>query len=102
MPLAVGFAGLGAMGRGMARNLGKAGLLTAVWNRTASRATELAAELGVIAASDPAALAARCDVIVICVSADADVLSVVDALRPALRDGCDRHRLLDGQRGHGA
>ena len=87
MPLAVGFAGLGAMGRGMARNLGKADLLTAVWNRTASRASELAAELGVIAASDPGALAARCDVIVICVSADADVLAVVDAMRPALRAG---------------
>ena len=50
MSLAVGFIGLGAMGRGMARNLHKAGLLAGVWNRTASVSRDLAAELGVIAA----------------------------------------------------
>jgi len=87
VPLSVGFAGLGAMGRGMARNLHKAGLLTAVWNRSANRATELASELGVGAAADPAELARRCETIVICVSADADVLEVVDALLPGLRPG---------------
>ena len=68
MPPAVGFAGLGAMGQGMARNLHKAGLLVAVWNRTASRAAALAAEVCVAAASDPEDLAARADVIVVCVS----------------------------------
>jgi len=47
VPPAVGFAGLGAMGRGMARNLHKAGMLSALWNRTAGRAAELAVELGV-------------------------------------------------------
>jgi 3-hydroxyisobutyrate dehydrogenase len=83
----VGFAGLGAMGRGMARNLHRAGLLTAVWNRTAARATELAAELGVTHASDPAALAAHAGFVVICVSADSDVLAVVDALLHGLRPG---------------
>jgi 3-hydroxyisobutyrate dehydrogenase len=41
----------------------------------------------VTAARDPAALAARADFIVICVSADADVLEVVDALLPGLRTG---------------
>jgi 3-hydroxyisobutyrate dehydrogenase len=87
VPAAVGFAGLGAMGRGMARNLHKAGLLTALWNRTATRTATLAAELGVTAAKDPAALAARTDIVVICVSADADVLEVVDALIPGLRTG---------------
>jgi len=81
----VGFAGLGAMGRGMARNLHRAGLLRAVWNRTTTRSEELAAELGVTAAANPAALARDCDVIVLCVSADADVLEVVDALLPGLR-----------------
>jgi 3-hydroxyisobutyrate dehydrogenase len=87
MQPAVGFAGLGAMGRGMARNLHKAGLLCAVWNRTTAHAEALAAELGVTAAANPAALARDCDVIVLCVSADADVLSVVDALLPGLRAG---------------
>ncbi len=75
------------MGRGMARNLHKAGLLAGVWNRTRDRAVELAAELGVIAADSPAGLAAACDVIVLCVSADADVLDTVEAMLPGLRPG---------------
>jgi 3-hydroxyisobutyrate dehydrogenase len=83
----VGFAGLGAMGRGMARNLHKAGRLHAVWNRTTARADDLAAELGVTASQDPASLARACDTIVTCVSADADVLEVVDGLLPGLRAG---------------
>ena len=87
MAAATGFAGLGAMGRGMARNLHAAGLLRAIWNRTASRARELADELQIEPAVNPAALAASCDVIVTCVSADADVLDLVDAMAPALRRG---------------
>jgi len=83
----VGFAGLGAMGRGMARNLHRAGLLRGIWNRTQSRADELARELGVTVAATPAALARDCDVIVLCVAADADVLAVVDGLLPGLRPG---------------
>jgi 3-hydroxyisobutyrate dehydrogenase len=75
------------MGVGMARNLHQHGLLTAVWNRTSSKAQALAGELGIEAASDLAQLAARCDVIVSCVSADDDVLSVVDQLRPHLKAG---------------
>lgn len=87
MTLAVGFIGLGAMGRGMARNLHRAGLLHGVWNRTPGPAGELAAELGCRAAASPADLAAQCDAVVLCVSADADVLEVVDAMAPALRAG---------------
>lgn len=87
MAAATGFAGLGAMGRGMARNLHAAGLLRAIWNRTASRARELADELQIEPAVNPSALAASCDVIVTCVSADADVLDLVDAMAPALRRG---------------
>ena len=87
MSLSAGFVGLGAMGRGMARNLHKAGLLEGVWNRTTPVAQELAAELGVPAAESPAALAAACDVVVLCVSADADVLAMVDAMLPGLRPG---------------
>ena len=82
-----GFAGLGAMGRGMARNLHKAGLLEAVWNRTTSHADELAAAVGVTASPDLVSLARACDVVVICVSADADVLAVVDGLLAGLRSG---------------
>jgi 3-hydroxyisobutyrate dehydrogenase len=85
--LDVGFIGLGAMGRGMARNLHRAGLLRGVWNRTRERASELAGELGCSAASRPAELAAACDVLELCVAADADVLQVVDDVAPALRPG---------------
>lgn len=87
MSLATGFIGLGAMGAGMARNLHHAGLLKRVWNRTAARADRLAAELAIQAASDPASLAAHCDCVLLCVSADVDVLAVVDALLPGLRPG---------------
>jgi len=75
------------MGRGMARNLHQAGLLQAVWNRTRARADELSAELRVSAPATPAELASNCDVIVLCVSADADVLEMVDALLPGLQPG---------------
>jgi 3-hydroxyisobutyrate dehydrogenase len=83
----VGFLGLGAMGAHMARNLHKAGLLTALWNRTRPKAVALAAELGCTAPATPAELARDTDVIVLCVSADADVLAVIAALGPGLRAG---------------
>jgi 3-hydroxyisobutyrate dehydrogenase len=84
---ATGFVGLGAMGVGMARNLQRAGLLRAVWTRTRERTTALATGLDCAAAESLADLAAHCDVVVVCVSADADVLEVVDALAPSLRPG---------------
>jgi len=84
----VGFIGLGAMGQPMARNLHRAGILTGVWNRTAARSEAFAAETGCRAFASPAELAAECDFIVTCVSADADLLSVVDALLPRLQKTC--------------
>jgi len=83
--LRAGFVGLGAMGLGMARNLHKHGLLSAVWNRTAEKATALARETGCKAVSNLAELAPLCDVIVTCVSADADVLAVIDELLPVIK-----------------
>ena len=82
-----GFVGLGAMGTHMARNLRRAGLLTAVWNRSSGKAQSLAAELGVAAPATLAELAAACEAVVSCVSADADVLEVTRGLAPALRQG---------------
>ena len=82
-----GFVGLGAMGMHMARNLQRAGLLAAVWNRSSGKAQALAAELKVEAPATLAELAAACEAIVSCVSADADVLEVTRALAPALRQG---------------
>jgi 3-hydroxyisobutyrate dehydrogenase len=75
------------MGRGMAANLHRAGLLAAVWNRTTDKAKALAAQLGVQAPGSLAELAAGVDAVVCCVSADADVLEVVTGLLPGLSPG---------------
>jgi 3-hydroxyisobutyrate dehydrogenase len=83
----VGFLGLGAMGAHMARNLHQAGLLAALWNRTPAKALSLAAEFGCAAAATPAELARETDVIVLCVSADQDVMAVIEALCTGLRPG---------------
>lgn len=88
----VGVVGLGAMGAPMARNLHRAGLLAQVWNRSADKAQALAAETGCIAAPDPESLARACAVVISCVSADRDLLAVVDALLPGAHAGlivCD-------------
>ena len=70
------------MGMGMARNLHKHQLLAAVWNRTSSKADALGHETGCTVAQSPADLAALCDAIVVCVSADQDVLNVIAAISP--------------------
>jgi 3-hydroxyisobutyrate dehydrogenase len=82
-----GFIGLGAMGAPMARNLHKAGLLATVYNRTPEKAQALARELGCTAAGSLTELAKSCDAAVLCVSADADVLQVVQTLALALKPG---------------
>lgn len=81
----VGFIGLGAMGEPMARNLARSNLLHSVWNRTEARAAAVAADYGLILASSPADLAAQVDVVLLCVSADRDVLEIVENLLPAIR-----------------
>ena len=83
----VGFVGLGAMGLHMARNLHRAGLLSAVWNRTAEKARTLAGELSVQAPATIEALGATVDAVVTCVSADKDVLDVVRELARTLKSG---------------
>jgi len=72
----IGFIGLGIMGRGMTHNLLKAGVDVTVWNRTALRMEEFATA-GAKTASSSADLAARCDVILICVSDTPDVEKVL-------------------------
>lgn len=85
--LRVGFLGLGAMGAPMARNLHRAGLLHSVWNRSHDKAQALAVELGVPAPESLKDFAQSLDAIVICVSADADVRSVIEGLTPGLGQG---------------
>jgi len=82
-----GMIGLGAMGLGMARNLAKAGYLTHVYNRTHAKAQALAEELNVAACHSPYELAECVDAVLICVSADQDVLDVVAALAKTVKPG---------------
>ena len=83
----VGVIGLGAMGAPMARHLADAGLLGMVWNRTSSKAEALAGETGVVAADKPAQLAAACNVILTCVSADQDLLDIIGQLLAGVKPG---------------
>jgi 3-hydroxyisobutyrate dehydrogenase-like beta-hydroxyacid dehydrogenase len=86
----VGFAGLGLMGRPMARNLAAAGLLDCVYNRTRLRADELAAETGAVSCASPRELAERANVL-ITMLADDDVSWQVfagpDGLLETIRPG---------------
>jgi 3-hydroxyisobutyrate dehydrogenase len=81
-----GFIGLGAMGHSMAGHLSHRGLLAVVGNRTFAKAQAFALERGVGAASSFADYA-RCEVVALCVSADADVLENVDGLAAHLAPG---------------
>ena len=72
----IGFIGLGIMGRGMAMNLLKAGHDLTVWNRTPERMEPFIAA-GAAVAEGPADLAAKTDIIMICVSDTPDVEQVI-------------------------
>src|SRR5688572_21989569 len=82
----VGFIGLGAMGHSMAGHLATRGLLAVVGNRTTAKADAFAAERGVLASAAAAGFS-DCDVVALCVPADADVLANVDALSRVLQPG---------------
>jgi 3-hydroxyisobutyrate dehydrogenase len=82
-----GVIGLGAMGAPMARNLHRAGYLETIWNRSTEKSQQLGRELGVPVANSPAALAELCELIILSVSSDEDVLEVIGALRPGLSAG---------------
>ena len=71
----------------MARNLHRAGMLAAVWNRSAAKARTLASELNVASPATLEQLAASTDAVVSCVSADADVLEVARGLAPGMKSG---------------
>ena len=82
-----GVIGLGAMGAPMAGHLAHAGLLDSVWNRTTAKAEAIAKETGVMVAGSPEQLAGACNVILTCVSADQDLLDVIDQLIPGVNPG---------------
>ncbi len=63
----LGFLGLGIMGYPMARNLLEKGNQVAVWSHTASKAIRLAKENGAIVCDSPKEVAAKADVVFLCV-----------------------------------
>jgi 3-hydroxyisobutyrate dehydrogenase len=82
-----GVIGLGAMGAGMALNLSKAGELHRIWNRTASKTNPIAEATGVTVADTVESLAADCELIVVCVSGDEDVLEIVEEISQSAAAG---------------
>jgi len=85
VPDAVGFIGLGAMGRPMALNLRKHDVPVVVHNR--SHAAERAlAEAGAAVATTPAAVAAACQVVVLMLPDAPDVEAVLDGPSGLLAD----------------
>jgi 3-hydroxyisobutyrate dehydrogenase len=86
--LKVGFVGLGAMGAPIAGHLHRAGLLTAVANRTHAKAEQFAtAHPGVTAIADVSSLPKHCNVVISAVTADSDVIGLAEALAQHAKSG---------------
>lgn len=83
-----GFVGLGAMGWSMAAHLHQRGLLAAVANRSPEKAARFAADHAGVDAATVETISHSCNVIVLCVSADADVLAVSAAIAANAAEGC--------------
>jgi 2-hydroxy-3-oxopropionate reductase len=90
MAEAVGFIGLGIMGRPMAKNLMDAGYELVVHNRSPEKVEELAEEGDVTAAGSPREVAEACDVVITMLPDSPDVEAVVageDGVLEGIRDG---------------
>lgn len=79
--------GLGAMGRPIARNLHEHQLLLGVKNRTHGIATGLASELNLSEFEDDEHLFAKADCVLTCVSADNDLIGIVNEFKGFLKPG---------------
>ncbi len=77
MTVKAAFIGLGVMGYPMAGYLAKAGLETAVYNRTEAKAKAWAEEFGGTACETPAKAAEGADFVMSCVGNDDDLRSVI-------------------------
>jgi 2-hydroxy-3-oxopropionate reductase len=87
---AVGFIGLGIMGRPMAKNLMDAGYELVVHNRSPEKAEELAEEGNATAAGSPREVAEACDIVITMLPDSPDVEAVVageDGVLEGIRDG---------------
>src|SRR5687767_6185692 len=72
----VAFLGLGAIGYPMARRIAEAGFELAAWNRTISKAQDLARATGARAAATPADAAKGASVVITCLPTSAEVEDV--------------------------
>ena len=82
----IAYIGLGAMGFAMASRLADAGLLHCVWNRSTEKSSAFVKQHSrVIVARSLSEMAQQCHLIFTCVSADDDLIEVVDALLPGLQ-----------------
>lgn len=79
--------GLGAMGRPIARNLHEHGLLLGVKNRTHGVASGLVSELNLNDFEDDEHLFSKADCVLTCVSADKDLIEIVNSFKGLLKPG---------------
>jgi len=79
--------GLGAMGAGMAGNLFRAGHLSQAWNRSPERGQAAAAQHGFTFTDTLETAASQSDLVITSVSADADLLQVIERLCPVMAAG---------------
>jgi len=79
--------GLGAMGRPIARNLHEHQLLLGVKNRTQGIASGLMTELNLAEFEDDEHLFSEADCVLTCVSADQDLIDVIDTFKSFLKPG---------------
>ncbi|MFT5133296.1 MAG: 3-hydroxyisobutyrate dehydrogenase [Gammaproteobacteria bacterium] len=80
-----GVIGLGAMGTGMAMNFHKVGVLHAVWNRTTSKAVDIGEQTKALVCESPEQLAAECELIIVCVSRDSDVIEMIERVATTIK-----------------
>lgn len=83
----IGFAGLGLMGHGMAKNIVEKGYPLAVLAHRRREAVEDLVARGAVEAADAADLAARSSMVVLCLTGSPQVEGVVAALRGKLAKG---------------
>ena len=81
------FLGLGVMGYPMAGHLAGAGHDVVVWNRTAAKMEQWAAEHGGVSAPSVEAAVADADFVFACLGDDPDVRSVAEKAIPAMKPG---------------
>lgn len=85
MPETIGFVGLGIMGSGMVKNLATKRHTVRVWNRSESKAAELAKSLKIEQAKTLKDLAASSSILMLCVTNTQDVEQIVDEAAGSLK-----------------